>query len=105
VQGNVEDGELQRLLPVELRLEVEGLEVGVLHDAGPAAGRLARLRRRFPDAAAVVFGHSHMPLHETEAGFQIFNPGSPTQRRRAPQRTMGIAEVEGGEIRFQHLAL
>jgi uncharacterized protein len=105
VQGNVEDGELQRLLPVELRLDVEGLEVGVLHDAGPAAGRLARLRRSFPEAAAVVFGHSHMPLHETEAGFQIFNPGSPTQRRRAPQRTMGIAEVEGGEIRFQHLAL
>jgi predicted phosphodiesterase len=46
-----------------------------------------------------------MPLHDTEDGFQIFNPGSPTQRRRAPHRTMGIAEVESGEVRFQHLAL
>ena len=51
-----------------------------------AAGRLERLRRRFGDRAdAVVFGHSHLPLHErAEDGFQIFNPGSPTERRRAP---------------------
>ena len=105
VQGNVDEEALTRTLPVELRLGVEGVQIAVLHDAGPAAGRLTRLRQRFPDTAAVVFGHSHMPLHETEEGFQIFNPGSPTQRRRAPYPSMGIAEVEGSEIRFQHLAL
>ena len=54
---------------------------------------------------AVVFGHSHMPLLEAERGFQIFNPGSPTERRRAPARTMGIAAVEAGAIRFEHLTL
>ena len=65
----------------------------MIHDAGPAAGRLGRMRNRFPDADAVVFGHSHIPLHETRDGFQIFNPGSPTERRRSPHHTMGIARI------------
>ena len=73
----------------------------MVHDAGPAAGRLDRLRRRFPDADAVVFGHSHMPLHEERDGFQIFNPGSPTERRRAERHTMGIATAEGGHVAFE----
>jgi len=77
----------------------------MVHDAGAAKGRLARMRRRFPDADAVVFGHSHMPLHESDDGFQIFNPGSATQRRRAPRHTMGIAQVTGGRIRFELVAL
>ena len=72
----------------------------MVHDAGPAKGRLARMRRRFPEADAVVFGHSHLPLHERADGFQIFNPGSPTERRRAPHHTMGLAEVEGGRAVF-----
>ena len=105
VQGNVDDAALRRLLPVELQVDVDGVQVAVVHDAGDAAGRLARLRRRFPTASAVVFGHSHIPLHEAANGFQIFNPGSPTQRRRAPNTSMGIAEVSDGEIRFRHLAV
>jgi hypothetical protein len=53
------------------------------------------MRRRFADCDAVVFGHSHIPLHETaDDGFQIFNPGSPTDRRRQPAHTMGIATVD-----------
>ena len=53
----------------------------------------------------MIFGHSHIPLHEAVDGFQIFNPGSPTERRRAPERTMGIARVSGGEIAFEHVSL
>jgi predicted phosphodiesterase len=77
----------------------------MVHDAGPATGRLGRLRRRFPDAAAVVFGHSHLPLREEEDGFQIFNPGSPTERRRAPQASMGLLICEKRELVFQHVWL
>ena len=57
-----------------------------------------RLRARFPEADAVVFGHSHIPLHEERDGFQIFNPGSPTDRRRQPRHTMGVAEVADGVV-------
>ena len=77
-----------------------------MHDAGPAPGRLARLRSRFPDADAVIFGHSHLPLHErADDGFQIFNPGSPTERRRAPARTMGLARACAGKLTFELVTL
>jgi predicted phosphodiesterase len=61
------------------------------------------MRRRFPGADAVVFGHSHIPLHESDfdAGFQIFNPGSPTDRRRQPRHTMGLCRVDGTELGFE----
>jgi uncharacterized protein len=105
VHGNVDSPELRRDLPETLSLELDGVTLGVIHDAGPTRGRLERLRARFPDADAVVFGHSHLPLHEERAGFQIFNPGSPTERRRAPHRSMGVATVRDGRIEFRHLAL
>jgi uncharacterized protein len=103
VHGNVDTAELRRLLPAERVVRVEEARIAMVHDGGAAAGRLERLRRRFGDYAdAVVFGHSHLPLHEHAAdGFQIFNPGSPTERRRAPAHTMGEAQVEGSSIEFR----
>lgn len=105
VHGNLDDYTLRRDLPEERVLEVAGARVGLVHDAGPARGRLGRLRRRFPDADAAIFGHSHLPLHDREGGFQVFNPGSPTERRRAPHRSMGMATVDQGEIRFELVQL
>ena len=105
VHGNVDAPELRRRLPAARVVEADGARIGLVHDAGPARGRLARARRRFPDADAVVFGHSHLPLHERGDGFQIFNPGSPTERRRAPHRTMGLVAVDAGAVSFRHLAL
>jgi putative phosphoesterase len=105
VHGNVDSAELRRELPESLSLDLDGATLAVIHDAGPAKGRLERLRVRFPDADAVVFGHSHMPLHEKRDGFQVFNPGSPTERRRAPTRSMGEATVAKGRIELRHLAL
>ena len=106
VHGNVDDAAVREALPAIASLEVAGVTIAVLHDAGPAKGRLERMRRRFPDAGAVIFGHSHLPLHErARDGFQIFNPGSPTERRRAPGHTMGIATVEAGRVRFELIAV
>ena len=105
VHGNVDSAVLRRELPESISLDLGGATLAVIHDAGPARGRLERLRVRFPDADAVVFGHSHMPLHEESDGFQIFNPGSPTERRRAPTRSMGEATVMERGIELRHLAL
>ena len=105
VHGNVDEPALRELLPQRLVTEIAGARLGLIHDAGPARGRLARMRRVFPDADAVLFGHSHLPLHERAGGFQIFNPGSPTERRRAPIHTMGIATVREGKLRLRHLEL
>jgi uncharacterized protein len=103
VHGNMDTSELRRLLPAERVVEAGGARIAMVHDAGPRAGRLDRMRRRFGDrAAAVVFGHSHLPLHErADDGFQIFNPGSPTERRRAPAHTMGMARVDDGGFQFE----
>jgi putative phosphoesterase len=105
VHGNVDDAELRRRLPTERVVELDGARLALIHDAGPRRGRLERLRRRFPEADAVLFGHSHLPLHERDGRFQIFNPGSPTERRRAPERTMGVGEATGGALRLRHLRL
>jgi putative phosphoesterase len=105
VHGNVDEPALVESLPAQLEVEVAGARLAMTHDAGPAKGRIARLRRRFPRADAVVFGHSHIPLHEADAGFQIFNPGSPTERRREPRHTMGLARAEHGTIAFEHVTL
>ena len=102
VHGNVDEAELRAALPETLELELDGARVAMVHDAGPSKGRLGRMRRRFPDADAVVFGHSHLPLHEEEDGFQIFNPGSPTERRRAPRHSMGLLRIESGRPVFEH---
>ena len=110
VHGNVDDHELRRRLPERRVVEVDGARIGMVHDAGPALGRLERMRRRFPGVDAVVFGHSHVPLHERAPGgrrgrFQIFNPGSPTERRRSPRHTMGIGRVEDEQVEFELLDL
>jgi uncharacterized protein len=101
VRGNVDSAELQARLPLTRIVRLEGVRIAMVHDGGPAPGRLERLRRRFPEADAVVFGHSHIPLHEERDGFAIFNPGSPTERRRSPRHTMGIATVDGGRVTFE----
>ena len=105
VHGNVDDEVLRRTLPAERIVEAEGARIAMVHDAGPASGRLARMRARFPNADAVVFGHSHIPLHEEGEGLQLFNPGSPTERRRAPAHTMGMARVASGGVTFELLTL
>ena len=106
VLGNMDSLELRRRLPPERVITLPGdLKLGMVHDAGPSSGRIARLRLRFPDADAVVFGHSHIPLHERDGDFKIFNPGSPTERRRAPHHSLGLARVERGAISFELVQL
>ena len=79
-------------------LSLGGLRVAMLHDSGQAAGRLARMRRAFPGADLVVFGHSHIPLDQSGHGLRIFNPGSPTDRRRQPHGTLGVLRIADSQL-------
>jgi putative phosphoesterase len=99
VLGN-NDLALAGTLPETLELIFEGVRVAMLHDSGPRAGREGRLHRRFPDADLVVFGHSHIPWDDVGVGGQrLLNPGSPTERRGQPHRTMGLIDVVDGRLR------
>jgi putative phosphoesterase len=106
VRGNADEAAVQEVLPDHVVFDLAGSRVVVVHDGGRRVGRLARLRRKFPDADAVIFGHSHLPLLEADSrGFQIFNPGSPTDRRRAPRHTMGLARAGAEGVQFELIAL
>ena len=105
VHGNVDSPELCEELPERITVDLGGVALGLVHDAGPSRDRIGRMRREFPEADAVVFGHSHMPLHECRGDFQIFNPGSPTERRRAPTHTMGLIRVADGLARCEIVSL
>ena len=98
VLGN-NDHDLVGVLPETRVLDVDGVRIAMVHDAGPRKGREARLRRRFPDADVVVFGHSHVPVDaEGIDGQRLFNPGSPTERRLQPHHTVGVIDVGGGRV-------
>jgi putative phosphoesterase len=84
--------------PPTLEFDLEGLSVAMVHDSGAATGRTTRMRRRFPEAHLVVFGHSHIPWDTEYEGQRLFNPGSPTDRRRQPVGTMGLLETSGGRL-------
>jgi putative phosphoesterase len=99
VHGNMDEAALQRSLAETLIVEVAALRIGMTHDPGPRTGREARLVRRFPGCAAVVYGHTHEPQVEREAETWILNPGSPTERRRSPGHTMLVLDVREGKIR------
>ena len=98
VHGNVDEPALRESLPAELVVRAEGVGIGVTHDPGPRAGREARLIARFPGCAAVVFGHTHVAQAVRHEGVWILNPGSPTERRRAPARTMLELTIAAGEL-------
>ncbi len=100
VHGNVDRRDVVARLPERRVVEAGGVRIGMVHDAGPARGRLERQRAAFGECAAVVFGHSHIPLLEGDDAFRIFNPGSPTDRRRQPRHTMGEAIVADGRVTF-----
>ena len=106
VHGNVDDHAVRRELPETALAEAGGHRIGLIHDAGPESGRLERMRGRFPGADGVIFGHSHIPLHQVaDDGFFILNPGSPTDRRRQPLHSMAELVVDDPGVRAAFLAV
>lgn len=99
VMGNVDAHDVRAWGAEEsLEIELDGIRIGMIHDAGPSSGRRARMQKRFPDARVVVFGHSHIPVNEDRDGLLLFNPGSPTWKRRAPFPSMGILWLENDDV-------
>ena len=98
VHGNMDEPALTGALPRERVVELGDVRIGMVHVPGPRAGREARLASRFPGCDAVVYGHTHVPQIERIGDLWLLNPGSPTERRKAPTRSMLLLRVESGEI-------
>jgi uncharacterized protein len=98
VAGNMDQPDLQATLPERRIVEVEGMRIGIVHDAGPRIGREQRLCAAFPGCAVIVYGHTHVPQLERHGGVWIVNPGSPTERRSAPAHSMAVLRVSDGAV-------
>jgi putative phosphoesterase len=99
VMGNCDGPDVRAWgVPDETEVTLGGVRIAMLHDSGPKGGRVARMRKRFPQARVVVFGHSHLPWNEDSDGLLLFNPGSPTWKRTAPFPSMGLLWIENGTV-------
>ena len=103
VRGNLDPPGLD--LPETLEFDFGGARVAMIHDSGRKEGRRASLRRRFPEARVVIFGHSHVPFLEDEDDLMLLNPGSPTDRRRQPHHAFALLHAEGGRVRAEIVVL
>ncbi len=98
VQGNMDSAILSGLLPVKLLTTVENVRIGVVHGTGSPQRALQYAHSAFMAADIIVFGHSHQPLNQHVNGVLMFNPGSPTDSRRADFPTYGIIEIENDKF-------
>jgi putative phosphoesterase len=97
--GNNDGPALRSRLPERADATLGGLRFTVVHETGGAAGRDARMSRRYPDTDVLVFGHSHIPWDTTtETGLRLLNPGSPTDRRTQPFCTYMTAIVTNATL-------
>jgi uncharacterized protein len=94
VQGNIEDDEVVRELPIKREIVVGHCRIGVVHILGNSHNRKRLARQEFPDARCVVFGHSHIPWNQEYNGQLLFNPGSATDHRQQPRCSIGLLHVD-----------
>lgn len=112
VVGNCDDEDLSYLLPRQRLVEVEDRRIGMLHGHDIDLARTDLLLAAFGgEVDVIIHGHTHVPiLHSVPRGHSpgrvlVFNPGSTTQRRQAPARSLGLVTVDGTRIEVRHVWL
>lgn len=108
VAGNMDPPDLRERLPHRLVVEAGGRRIGLIHGDGHDSRRTSERTLyafRDGDVDCVIFGHSHQPFHEWRNGILLFNPGSPTDRRREQRHSFGwlFPGWSGEAIRAEHV--
>jgi len=104
VAGNMDSWEMYERLGEIRLLELAGFRIGVLHGHGGYGNVRDRVLAAFTDVDCIVFGHTHAPYCQKHEGVLLFNPGSPTDRRRQPRASYGLLHL-GREIRGEIIFL
>ncbi len=94
VCGNMDYPSVKETLPDQLIIEIQGFKLGVVHGWGAPDGIEERIMARTGDLDCIVYGHSHKPACHKSNGVLFFNPGSPTDKRFAAHRSIGILEID-----------
>ncbi|MFC4559038.1 metallophosphoesterase family protein [Virgibacillus kekensis] len=99
VYGNVDDEEIRKKFPEREIVEVAGCRIGIVHGHGEKKTTEKRAIEAFDGEKidVLIFGHSHIPMMRYFKKILLFNPGSPTDKRRLPCYSFGILEI-GEEI-------
>ncbi|AQQ51869.1 metallophosphoesterase family protein [Planococcus lenghuensis] len=95
VAGNVDPWEIADKFGRKKVLTFAQVRVGVIHGDGTQKTTEQRALDAFADDEVdiIVFGHSHIPLMRKEKDVLLFNPGSPTDKRRQPHYSFGVLEI------------
>lgn len=104
VAGNNDGVEIVERFGRKKLLELGGFRIGIVHGDGVRGTTEERAREVFKQERPemIIFGHSHIPYLKQVQGIWMFNPGSPSDKRRQPQYSYGIVELTE-EIRAWHV--
>ncbi len=104
VHGNMDDPELKKMLPDRRVIEIEGIKIGIIHQAALSLQDTigARYMAKEMGVDVLVFGHIHRPLIE-KSDVLIACPGSPTAPRMSEPGALELV-IEGGNISGRVLA-
>ncbi|MBZ4686733.1 MAG: phosphodiesterase, family [Clostridiales bacterium] len=93
VLGNMDPPELN--LPRKQVVEIYGFKIGIVHGDGWGGSTVERAYKTFSEELdCIVFGHSHQAYQRYHGNTLMFNPGSPTDRRRSPKHSFGMLEID-----------
>lgn len=102
VAGNNDGAELVHRFGLAKIREIASARLGLVHGHGGERGSTEqRARAAFADRqplAAILFGHSHVPLCERRDGTWLINPGSPTDKRRQPRYSYAVIDVDAARF-------
>ncbi len=104
VTGNVDGLEMKELLSEKLILEINGYKIGIVHGHGKKQTTEKRAITAFQDEKVdcIIFGHSHIPKNYMFNEILMFNPGSPTDKRREKYFSHGILTIDQ-ELKGKHI--
>jgi uncharacterized protein len=94
VCGNMDYPSVREKLPEQLFFEIRGFKFGVVHGWGSPSGIEERILAKTGRLDCIVYGHTHQPACHKNDGVLFFNPGSPTDKRFAAHRSIGILEID-----------
>ncbi|WP_226582326.1 metallophosphoesterase family protein [Halobacillus litoralis] len=105
VYGNVDGEEIQAVFPAQQIVEWHGYRIGIVHGHGDKKTTEKRALETFGDDSLdiLIYGHSHIPVLRYFKKTLLFNPGSPTDKRRTPFYSFGILTLEEEGIHSEHI--
>ena len=96
VIGNIDLPELRKRFGDKKIVTLGNVNFGVFHGHGESSKTIERSIKCFQNDTVdcIIFGHSHIPYCQYHGDILLFNPGSPTDKRRNKHYSFGLIEID-----------